>query len=124
MLEKWLNPPPPAELGRIAAALERLVQLQELALAAQGVTSQTFDEEGEVLETSPENIAAQEAEEERIKQYGLAPGGYYRPTDPEGNIWPPAGEASLFYPPGSQTFTVGPEGAESPSQPPEGAGRA
>jgi hypothetical protein len=111
-------------LGRIAAALEALLELKRLEMASRGLTFATGDLEGEILDTSEELISAKEREEERKLIYGLAPDRDYSPTDPEGRPWPASGPStSVLFPSASYAWT-GPEGAEEPLTASKEAGRA
>ena len=116
---------------RIAAALEPLVALMKLDLASRGVQTETWELQGEILDTDDTSLAAREAEEERKRVNGLAAGRDYSPVDPEGKPWAgipedasagPATASGLVFPSASYAW-AGPEGAEEATQHPEGPGR-
>lgn len=102
---------------RLVKALERLVQLKELELAAKGLTLYNGAEEGEVSDFNPELIAKREYEDTVRKLLGLAPDAPIGVIDPKtGREWTQSvqlPEASWSSGPGFG-FGVGPEGAESP----------
>lgn len=115
---------------RIAAALEQLVALVKLDLASRGLQTETSDFLGEVLDTDDFQLASREAEEERKRVNGLAPGRDYAPVDANGNPWGspaegaspgPTPSSGLFFPSASYAW-AGPEGAEEATQHPEGPG--
>lgn len=119
---------------RIAAALERLIQLYELELNATGIITQEGGEEGEVLETSEELIQQKEREEDVRRKLGLAPGAHVSPIDPDTGrewalpqeeAWPSTEERATLerlFALGSSIFGYGPEGAESVERGAEEAG--
>lgn len=117
---------------RIAAALEQLIKLYELDLQSRGLTTQTGIEEGEVLLTDEEQIAAKELEDEFRRRFGLSPTHDFRVPAPAIPTKAEKGKAqedgadsggesleALFG--GSWGLGFGPEGAESPIPGPEAA---
>jgi hypothetical protein len=101
---------------RLVRALERLVQLKEIELAAKGLTLYTSNEVGEAYETDFDLIAKREYEDGIRKRLGLAPNQPIGVIDPEtGKEWstPVQVEESFFSPGPGFGFGVGPEGAES-----------
>ena len=106
--------------ARIAAALERLLELYSLDLTSRGVEVEPSNLLGEIIDTDEAQIFAVEQEEERKRVSGLAPGRDYKPTQPDGSPWPAEpGAESPFFSSASYAW-LGPEGAEAAFQgPPE-----
>jgi len=125
MLEKWLGRPQSGEsdsflalLERATTALEKLAALKALELAAAGIATATFEEEGEILETDPEALELQEQQAERILKDGLAPNHNFSPLQPDGRGWPAPEKVYNSGSPfggGWSSFPLGPEGAEAPT---------
>ena len=113
---------------RVAEALERLVALYELDLVSRGLVTRTGQEEGEVFDTDPEEMALQERYDELRALHGLPPGVYPSPVKPDGTGWRAGDDPSGYEPQpipvgldpfagwhASWDFPVGPEGAEEAS---------
>lgn len=103
----------------IAEELQTLRKLYELELRSKGLTFQTSEEIGEILETDPETLALQERMAHVRKQLGLPPEyplGAALPTGEDG--FGPTQEEVEAEPDGFQGYDsvwgTGPEGAEAP----------
>jgi hypothetical protein len=103
---------------RLCLALERLVVLKEIELAAKGLTIYTNTDEGsegEISFTDDATLLRMEQEDAIRKQLGLAPNQPIGVIDPDTGLeWTkPAEVASFWQSNAGFGFGVGPEGAES-----------
>lgn len=114
----WTKDKPLPIDERLCVALERLVALKEIELAAKGLTLYTDTSEGEISFTDDATLIRMEQEDAIRKQFGLPLNAPIGVIDPEtGKEWttPVETEAVSNWASGPGFgFGTGPEGAESP----------